>query len=307
MNEVIVPEEHPLAKGFYFFPENRNILVSRTGEFKDARRIHKNRTAYKHQISGYYFITYDGKTYRRNRIIAKTFIGRPERHLDKPYSALEVNHIDHDRTNDSIDNLEWVTGSENSKHCRLAFRHKQDFPCLVKNLYTGLITKYNSISFAAECHYIYRVTLWKIIRNGKNLKCHKDGFMFKLDDGSDWPEINISDIPSLRNITDKDELKLEIAVTDKDAEEKVIFKDIYSAAEYTGISPKVIVRHLTSKLEFDTDSFHFLRLTPIHIRDNEKAIIVRDLVAKGLNNCEIKRETGISREFIRKVKRFSQG
>lgn len=53
----------------------------------------------------------NGKTHRASvhRIVAETYIPNPD---NKP----QVNHIDNDRSNNAVSNLEWVTVSENALH-----------------------------------------------------------------------------------------------------------------------------------------------------------------------------------------------
>ena len=52
------------------------------------------------------------KSYKLSRLLALSFIPNPE---NKPY----VNHKDKNRANDKIENLEWVTASENTFHRHL--------------------------------------------------------------------------------------------------------------------------------------------------------------------------------------------
>ena len=49
------------------------------------------------------------KKYKVNRLVAQAFI-------ENPYNLPITNHIDGDKTNNCVDNLEWTTQSENLKH-----------------------------------------------------------------------------------------------------------------------------------------------------------------------------------------------
>ena len=55
--------------------------------------------------------------YKVHRLVAETFIPNPNKYK-------EVNHIDSDKTNAKVENLEWVTPSQNILHSRRSWFRK---------------------------------------------------------------------------------------------------------------------------------------------------------------------------------------
>ena len=68
----------------------------------------KGQTAY--QIINFQTVNNTKKTYRVHRLVLMAF--KPVENMDN----LEVNHIDGDKKNNRLDNLEWCTSSENQQH-----------------------------------------------------------------------------------------------------------------------------------------------------------------------------------------------
>jgi len=98
--------------------------VSDCGNVRSLTRLYKSDnfnkvfigerlTDFKQPRFGYHVVTLYKKPYRKctrvHRLVAQAFI-------TNPYNLPEVNHIDGDKSNNCLENLEWCTSSENHYH-----------------------------------------------------------------------------------------------------------------------------------------------------------------------------------------------
>lgn len=99
------------------------------------------------------------KKFQIHRLVAIAFI--PNNDINKKF----VNHIDENPSNNNVNNLEWVTGSENMRHGtiqqRLADLKKKKIICLNDN------KKFNSINEAANYYKIDRRLISGVLHKDK--------------------------------------------------------------------------------------------------------------------------------------------
>lgn len=120
-------------------------LISDTGEIKSVKTGLIRKKNINHE--GYYFVSVslgsrqDKPTIKNHRAVAESFTANPNN-----YSV--VNHKDGNKLNNNVENLEWCTYSENSKHAYETGLNKVTWGRKINQLDkdTGeIINTYNSI------------------------------------------------------------------------------------------------------------------------------------------------------------------
>jgi hypothetical protein len=85
----------------------KGYFISSLGRFKNSKNVIMSN--YKPHHSGYIYVRVNIDKYALHRLVALTFIPNLD---NKPF----VNHIDGNKINNSLSNLEWVTCAENNQH-----------------------------------------------------------------------------------------------------------------------------------------------------------------------------------------------
>jgi len=140
-----------------------NYEVSTLGRVKNTKT---DRMMKLNSKGGYLCIslvnTFRQKTFKVHRLVALAFIPNTENKTD-------VNHMDKNKHNNNISNLEWNTRAENNLHGKLnviiTTNKNKPINRIDKNT-NEILEKYNSIELAAE--WVLSLRLTKTAHNGRN-------------------------------------------------------------------------------------------------------------------------------------------
>ena len=153
-----------------YIPEKdtTNYFVSSLGRFKNSKGIIMK--DYKPHHTGYIYVRVNIDKYALHRLVALTFIDNPE---SKPF----VNHIDGNKTNNSLTNLEWTTVKENNLHNHKAGLTKKYTRKIIQyDLEMNKIQEFNSIIEASKAVHISLTCIKDVLYNKQK---STKGFIFK--------------------------------------------------------------------------------------------------------------------------------
>ena len=150
-------------------------MISNKGRVRSVRReridsLGRKRSAYEKELKqsvdryGYRYVIFrvgnKSRTHKVHRLVAETFLGK---------SKKQVNHIDLDKQNNNLSNLEYVTNSENLLHRRkFGSPYKKYFRKLSKKIYDDVRARHKSgesYTTIAKDYGIHPHSVYKILKS----------------------------------------------------------------------------------------------------------------------------------------------
>lgn len=204
------PIETGFLEGFYFIPYFSGYIVNREGAiytFPAHKRLTISKTFdYVENKPSYVMVALNPdfiyKKSRYNlglhRLLCLAF-----KKYKSDFTKLDVNHIDSNRRNNQLDNLEWVTRSGNLVHAFKNGQRTDNKPVLLRDVASGIVKEFYSFSELARVLNVTESTIKNRIVSGTQFCFH--GKQFKLKSNTcEWEKDPI-ERGALRNIYEIEE------------------------------------------------------------------------------------------------------
>lgn len=250
--------------GFYLIPGFKRYVINCSGEMLDLLKgrfstWYTTKAAKGNRLGGYQgtglSADWGKQSVFQHRILALVFLP-----FTGIYNKLTVNHKDGVKSNNNLDNLEWVTYAENNKHAwdnGLKLNNRPHI--LKKNLLTGKIDSYRSVR---ECSYsLGDVSGFYVAARlkDKSGKIYPDYLLFKRDDGTEWPEVDYSQIPKVPN-SYSNALVARNVFTGK----TIVFDDVEEFSKEFNVPATIILDHARNNQFKPANGYNFKYLVNAH-------------------------------------------
>ncbi len=165
-----------------YYPKDDLYLISSKGRV--YTRKHNCIMSLRQPTDGYVVAKINCKVTYVHKLVAVTF-------LSNPHNLPQVNHIDGNKMNNCIDNLEWISQSDNIRH---AYRIGLNQHCHLIKQYSSegqFLKEYKTVGDAATDMNVHRTFIQKACINKSFVK----GFIFRY--GSD-DELSETDVKNMK-------------------------------------------------------------------------------------------------------------
>lgn len=212
-------------------------------------------------VYNWYYFERQGATVHTHVIKAKTFIPR---HI----GLTHVNHIDGDKKNNDLSNLEWVTPSENLVHAFITGLRTDNKPVIVLDKETSKLEEFYSLNEAARTLGVTGESLHRYLKSTRNALFRKRYVVL-------WIHENIIDIS--KRIT-KEHLSGTprcVKVINEIEKNTVIYGSLGSAARALSMT----IGQVHYYLKYPEKSFNGLRFSYV-VKDEVGPVIIDWVVPK---------------------------
>lgn len=228
--------EHPIRKGFYLTDRRPYLYVSKEGEAYNDKTKKLLQAYYTAQGYIYFYVTDPVERIPAHNLVAETFLEKPDTEL-----TLVVNHIDGNKHNPSLSNLEWSTYTHNLLHAYREELRGGAISVYVKDLVTGEIKQYYSQGEACRAIGVNNATMTTYLQRGATTPLRRRYDVRR--EGEDWKGFTYD--PLVKAVG----APLDLVARNKTTGIATIFRGVLRASERTGVDKGTILRRLRRKAE----------------------------------------------------------
>lgn len=243
--------------GFYYIPFYTEYAIAENGSLVNVNtRKHKSWSitkggGLKNQTGGYLYnrvVSDEGvsKTLFMHRALCYVF-----KHYENNVMSLVVNHKDGRPSNNKLDNLEFVTYKRNNQHAyENELRGNSARPVLMKCLKTGNVSRFESIQACGRELGVDRADYIRMRLLKGPSKVYEDLLVFKYDDGTPWPEVDLGKIVRSGYASD-------IIARNVFTGETFIFSGTVEGSVITNVKSATILRHVRENAVVPVKGYNF--------------------------------------------------
>lgn len=282
---IMVDKEFRVIPGFTNFAINKNGVVK---SIKFNRVLKPSVSPY-----GYYYVNVYDSDKRINELSKKTSLWRSVTlHIllarafinnKEPTFNIYVNHKDGNKLNINLSNLEWVTPKYNNDHAVESGLRSDNMCCDVKDIYTGEIHRYNTVSSAFKSIEAYKHPLMINVNNEIVPYLYNSRYEIKrVSDNRDW-FYNKDNVSIFNN-----RFSHKFELLNCETSEVIEFDNIYDIARDLKIKPDRIIYSLQSvskNIIYDGYSFRYKSYSDWDIK--KCRVTSREFKLTNLENNEI--------------------